>query len=114
MATRRKTAKTRNPKRKRGSRPTNVTTREQRIATLRWSRNDAHEALTAALSMGDWAGVAKYAKQVQGFESKLSSIEASPSGQRRYGRATAGLTRDEYARGVHRTAGQKYGRGRLP
>lgn len=117
MATRRKPAKQRNPKRKPGSRPTNVTTRDERAASLRWSRNDAHEALTAALSMGDWAGVAKYAKQVAGFESKLSAVEgALPRRHRLSARSPQTyLTRADEKRGLrHATAGDKYGRGRLP
>lgn len=104
MATRRKPAKTRNPKRKRGSRPTNVTTRAQRIATLRYARGDAHESLMNAVAMGNWAAVVKYAKQVQGFEQKLFAIEESPLAKRRFSPMTS----------FGRTAGQKYGRGRLP
>lgn len=117
MATRRKPAKTRNPKRSRGSRPTNVGTREQRIATLRYNRNDAHDALLAALSMHNWAAVAKYAKQVEGFESKLSAVEgALPRRHHMSSRSPQTyLTRAEQERGLrHATAGDKYGRGRLP
>ena len=46
-----------NPKRKPGSRRTNVTTREQRLASLRFRLSDAVDALKAAVGMRNWANV---------------------------------------------------------
>jgi hypothetical protein len=111
MATRRKSSKISNPKRKSGSRPTNVTTLKQRIENLQWARNDAHKALNAAVSLSDWSGVAKYAKQMQKFDEQLLLIPTSEMliWERRDPRRAR--TRGEP---WYTTAGRKYGRGVLP
>lgn len=93
-------------------RPTNAVPRDTRLASLRYNRDDAHEALLAALSMRDWNGVVKYAKQVQAYEQKLATVEAVPSGRRRFPRTE--MSASDHKRGMVRTAGEKFGRGRLP
>lgn len=97
-----KRAASRNPKRKSGSRPTNVVSREQRVASLRYRLSDAVDALRAALTMRNWAGVAKYAKQAQEFETALYRVENAPSRASKQFPFSA------------TTAGAKYGRGKLP
>ena len=79
-----------------------MTTREQRIATLRFRMDDAVEALRAALAMRNWAGVAKYAAQAQEFEAALYRAEHAPS------RASKQFPFNAT------TAGARYGRGKLP
>lgn len=95
-----------NPKRKPGSRKMNVGTREEYVSRLMWSIDDAKAALHNAVDMSDWTGVMKYAKQIQGFEGKLF-------------KATAMHNRwDKQVRGEWspwaKSAGAKFGRGRLP
>ena len=100
MATLKKRPASRNPKRKRGTRPMNVTSHASRLASLRWQASDAHDALTIAVGRRDWQGVAKYAAQLQALDREVHRMENVP------------------ARGPEidwsRTAGAKYGRGKLP
>lgn len=53
------------PQRRRRSR-----TQSEYFASLDWNIKDAKEALRAALSMENWNGVIKYAKQLQVLEEK--------------------------------------------
>lgn len=58
-------------------------TRTEWIASLKYNIQDATEALQAAVSMRNWAGVMKYARQLEALERKLFAAESSPTrGQR--------------------------------
>jgi len=94
----------RDPGHKRPSR-----TQEQYLAQLRWNIKDAKEALHNAVGMSDWAGVKKYAAQIQRLEDKL--WRAQRHGPRRLARATRA------AEGYRARGGLWYkplGGGRLP
>lgn len=75
MATSKKRPASRNPKRKRGTRPMNVTSHASRLASLRWQASDAHDALTIAVGRRDWQGVAKYAAQLQALDREVHRME---------------------------------------
>jgi hypothetical protein len=97
MATSKKRTAAHNPKRKRGTRPMNVTSHASRLASLRWQASDAHEALTIALE----PSVSRYAAQLNALDREVYRMENIPE-------------RGPSFIDSLRTAGAKYGRGKLP
>lgn len=51
---------------------------ETTMRSLEWHINDAKEALTNAVAMGDWTGVIKYALQLKSLEADLYRLGSTP------------------------------------
>ncbi len=80
-------------------------TQSQHVASLKWNIKDAVEALHAAVSIRDWAGVRKYTAQIQQLEQRLWDAEHVGAKRAR---------REPWASGGYGgVAGTRYGRGRL-
>ncbi len=80
--------------------------REQWVERLEYRMRDIVEALEAAVEIGDWRGVTKYAEQAADTEVEIRDASVSkPSGKR--------LRREPWTSRMAggRTAGEVFGRG---
>ncbi len=75
---------------------------DEYVRGLDWNLKDAKEALHNAVEMGSFANARKYMTQIEKLQSKL--FYAGSKGEKR--------TRRE--RQFHLSAGERYGRGKLP
>lgn len=83
--------------------------KETNIARLEWNIRDAKEALVNAVGMNDWAGVRKYTAQIEQYTRLLWKAQNPSPGA---------VNRNRMMHGVriysNESAGDKFGRGRLP
>ena len=84
-------------------------TKADNLARLEWNIRDAKEALKNAVDLGNWEAVRKYTAQIEALE-KLHFKASNPS--------PGATNRNRFRHGVriysYESAGDKFGRGRLP